>query len=173
MHIYIYTCTEIHICIHPCTHIYNIYRDTSTHIHMHTLRVTNTYTQTHKHTYTQQLYIYIHIHTYTHIYRDTHTHIRYTWRHIWSQTHTQSLGKDSTWTPHLHFPSFKPVCSSFCLLSEVASLELSKRPRGVETTLPALNGILIWGEDTCTPMNTDKATGSKASYDVSRVRCVH
>lgn len=160
---------DTHIYSPMHTHIQHIQRYKHTHTYAHTESHKYIYTDTQAHIYTTV----IHIHTYTHIYRDTHTHIRYTWRHIWSQTHTQSLGKDSTWTPHLHFPSFKPVCSSFCLLSEVASLELSKRPRGVETTLPALNGILIWEEDTCTPMNTDKATGSKASYDVSRVRCVH
>lgn len=143
---------------------------------MHALRVTNSYTQTHKHTYTHS---YTYTHTYTYIYSDTHTpkytriHIRYTRRHILSQTytHTESWGKQHMdATPA--FPILQACLSKLLSTFRNGISEVLQKAWRSRNHTPCPQEILIWEEDTRIPMNTDKATGSKVSYDVSEVRCV-
>lgn len=88
-----------------------------------------------------------------------------------THTHTESWEKQHMYaTPA--FPILQACLSKLLSTFRNGISEVLQKAWRSRNHTPCPQGILIWEEDTCIPMNTDKATGSKVSYDVSEVRCV-
>ena len=162
------------------THIQHTQRYKHTHAHACTESHKYIYTDT-AHTHTTVIHAHTHIHTYTaiHIHPNTHeyTYTRKVHAETHAVTHTHTHTHTESWErQHMDATPTFPILQAclFKLLSTFRNgiskaLQKAWRSRN-HTSCP--QGILIWEEDTHTLMNTDKAAGSKVSYDVSEVRCV-